>query len=664
MKKITTFIGLPLLTLFFILWSGLSIGQTIVTLQPDQAPLTAGTILVPVYVTSTFQSCNIYLTFDKTVMTPASPWYSDVDGHFAVYGENSNYNTTGNIQTAFLDIETGPPFHNYSLTGSSLITLRFTFISGTTTLHIKTSPNAAPVTKFWDEVGSQVTPYTYTDAIMSDTYITITSVTAGGPWATSASWDLGHTPSSANNVIINSTTNPVTVDAPITSAPHTVTVNTGAKLTANASFSFGGTFTINDGGSFIDNNSLLLSATVKRTMTGNWTSGSPGTGTIWHGISSPVSSQSNSIFNGSLMNKWNEGTQNWDPLTLPYETMPVGKGYIVAPTSGGITPSFVGTLNTGPQTISGLTKTGSTTWSGFNLVGNPFSSAIQWNTNISVSNVANYAWVWNSSAYIALDRTIGTGVIAAEQGFFVQATGSGSVTIPNTNRTHGTSTFYKSGVSDLLTLKVEGNGYWDQTQVRIHPGSSEIYNIDYDALKFTGSDIAPQLYTYKQDVNLSILSLPSLNVYPIIMIGFKPGAAGSFTITASDIETFTPGTDLYLEDLVTGTDQDLKVNPVYEFSAISGQPDHRFNLHFAALGVPTTNGNNIHIYSSDKNIYVNIPYAINGNIVVYNIMGVEVTRKAIMGNSLNKLATDLCTGYYIVKVLGDSQSMANKVFIR
>jgi len=238
------------------------------------------------------------------------------------------------------------------------------------------------------------------------------------------------------------------------------------------------------------------------------------------------------------------------------------------------------------------------------------------------------------------------------------------VTIPNGNRTHGPSTFYKAGIADLLTLRVDGNGAWDQTQVRILPGSSESYNLDFDAQKFPGGDLAPQLFSYKQDVNLSILSLPSLSVYPVIMLGFKPGAAGNFTITASDLETFAQGTNVYLEDILAGKNQDLNANPVYEFSAVAGQPEHRFNLHFAPLGVSEVNGSNIHIYSSEKTIYVNIPSALNGEIVVYNIMGVEMARKQIVGNSLNTINTNLSTGNYIVKVFGDTQSVANKVIIR
>ena len=498
-------------------------------------------------------------------------------------------------------------------------------------------------------------------------------------WNTAANWDGSSVPTASTNVTI-----PARASLPVINATGavcnsmvfgsggTLTINPGKDLTVNGSITFNGSNIFimgnNTGsGSLIDNGIAGTgSSTVQRYMTGNWTAGNPLATTIWHTISAPVANPSNSLFNGSLMNKWNEVTQNWDPLTLPYENMPVGKGYIVAPTSGGITAAFTGTLNTGNTTINNMTKTGSSTWTGFNLIGNPFPSAIQWNTGISVTNVADYAWVWNGSAYILMTRSVGTDVIPAEQGFFVQVTTNpGSVTIPNSNRIHSTHSYYKSGIADLLTLKIEGNGYWDQTQVRILPGSSDSYNIDFDGLKLMGSDIAPQLYSFKQDITLSLISLPSLSVYPVVQLGFKPGAAGNFTITASDLETFAPGTNLYLEDILAGRNQDLNANPVYEFNAVTGQPEHRFNLHFAALGVgeKETSGN-IKIYSNENVVYVNITSPMTGDIVVYNLLGIEVAKAAIKGNSLNKLSLDVPRGYYLVRVNGNTGTGTGKVLIR
>jgi hypothetical protein len=229
-------------------------------------------------------------------------------------------------------------------------------------------------------------------------------------------------------------------------------------------------------------------------------------------------------------------------------------------------------------------------------------------------------------------------------------------------RTHSTS-FLKSTASDLLTLKVEGNSYWDQTQVTVNPMASAGYESDYDAIKWMGSADAPQIYSMIPAEQLSINSLPNLN--EVIQLGFKAGATGNFIITAAGYESFESTTEFYLEDLVANKVQNLKTNPVYNFTATPDQPEHRFNLHFAPVGMPESNTNSsIKIYSSEKTVYVNIPSALTGQIVVYDLLGKEITRKQIESSMLNTLPLDVIQGYYLVKVFGNTAITSGKVFIR
>ena len=664
MKKIATSLGLPLLTLCLVLWSGLTIGQTLINLQPDQSLLVPGSIiLVPVNVTSTFESAELYFTYDKDVLTPATPFTTGIDPNFTITASGPDYNlTTSTIQVSSVD------FSNHTLTGTSLVSLRFVFDGGSTSIHLRKSPDPSPICKFFDEFGIQVTPYTFTDATMSGSSgATVYSSTGVNLlWKNASSWKMwdgtpGFVPTGNVNAVI--TSDSVTIDA--NARAKYLTINPTGKLTLNSgkTLTATGNFTIESGGSFIDKNtSNTLAATVQRTMNGNWVQGH--TSYISHLVSSPVANQLNSMFNGSLMNKWNEVTQYWDPLSFPYITMGIGTGYAVAPLNPGITATFNGVLNTGSVIVSGLTKTGATTWSGYNLVGNPYPCAIKWNSNITLSNVDPSAWVWNGAgAYIANIQGSG-GVIGAEQGFFVHATATGSVTFTNAVRTHLASSFYKSTISDLLTLKVEGNNFWDQTQVLVNSLATEGYEAEYDALKLMGSADAPQIYTMLPSENLSINSLPSLSSSMIIKLGFIPGAAGNFTITASDLESFPASTDFFLEDLVANKNQNLKISPVYNFEATPGQNEHRFNLHFAPVGVSENRQSSINIYSAESIVYVNVPIDMKGNIVVYDMLGREISSTAIQSNSLNKINLGVPTGFYLVKVNGDSNTTTGKVFIR
>jgi len=693
MKKAIIFLN-GFLVLAFILVTlnmqaqGISLGATRTGLNPGD------TLMVPLRITGTgIYSGDIDFNYDQSVLAPQASVFSQV--YFPTpmglsWTANPYYPTNIYYFNFTSNSSGGTPLP--AMTNRLIGYFCFIYTggtSGTTTIHLRRSPgDATPDCGFYDNQGHSITIANYsTDFSISGSTgissITLSSVSSGGPfdWDDPTAWVPSSgpagvlSPAACFNCIVTGDEVDINGSTPGPARCNNLTINSAGKLTIDPNLSGsivlspGGIFTIQSGGSFIDNDGNTLTAAVSRAMTGDWV---PGSSTYHaHLISSPVSGQSNSIFNGSIMNKWNETAQTWNPLTMPYITMGVGTGYDVSPVSPGITATFSGPLNTGDLALSGLTISGTPSnanWYGYNIIGNPYPSGMSWN-NTYITNRSNLdasAWIWNYSGnYIPYTLTTGV-TIAAEQGFFVHVTsspGTGSLTIKNAGRTHG-GTFAKSTVSDLLTLRVDGNNYWDQAQVCVNSQVTTGYDPELDARKMMGSADAPQLYSITPDYDLSINTLPSLDANNAIPFGFLAGTSGTFTMTASGMETFSGGQDFYLEDLLTSNVQNLNANPVYTFSASPGQPAHRFNLHFAPLGVNDITGSNIRIYSSEQSIYVNIPFSLRGDIIVYNVMGIELARKAIIGNSLNVINTSLSTGYYIVKVLGDSQSASGKVFIK
>jgi hypothetical protein len=671
-----------LLVLFIGLSSLMTLGQnprvpsamSSISIAPDVSGLSVGDIVhVDIKITTATEpsqpivSAILKIKYDQGVLVPLGP-----NGITAVYG-SSTYSPFFNT-TMLAIIWESPSLGDEELSDQTIATLNFIYIGGTTSTTMEFNTTAPNVTSFSNVAGDKTFPGSYTNKIISGagpgTY-NLHSKTTGGifNWNNATSWVEGLTPSSASNVFITGAEMQISYSNIVKSKCINLTIYPAGKLTVKndiSLFSVAGNMVIQGDatstGSFVDLGITTVAGTttVARVLDGNWV---PGNTTYKsHLISSPVRGQSNALFYGSLMNIWNEPAQNWDPLTLPYITMKAGKGYAVAPLAPGITATFSGKLNTG-DTIANVTNAGTGTWSGYNLVGNPYPSAINWNSSVVLTNVGTAAWVWNGGNYIANDQ--GTGlVIAAEQGFFVRATAAGTVKFTNAARTHG-GTFYKSSVSDLLTLKVSGNDYWDQTQIAVKPMATAGYDDMYDAMKFPGSPEAPQFYSMLPVEQLSINALPDLNGTPLVQLGFKAGSSNIFTITADGIETFASNTEFFLEDLVANKVQNLRVNPVYIFSAAPGQVEHRFNLHFAPVGIqesPLTSG--IKIYSAEKSVYVNISTDMKGIIVVYNMLGREIARADIQSLSINKINLDVPSGFYLVKVDGDSNTSTGKVFIK
>jgi hypothetical protein len=522
----------------------------------------------------------------------------------------------------------------------------------------------------------------------------ITSKVTGGNWNVAGTWDQGHVPNYLNSVIIASPpANPVIVTANAT-ASLDLTINAGGALTLNngITLTVGGNLLIKSdatgSGSFVDLGGTFTvtgTTSVQRYMTGNWTSGVPTGSTTWHYIASPISGGVINTFLGDLLNKYNEPAQQWDSLTLPVTTpLIVGKGYSAAPhTPGGLRifggggGNGSGALNTGNITMSGLTNTASGVvgYRGYNLLGNSYPSALKWDNTWSMSNVDATAWVWDPTVghYWSNDGTTGTGpfvngIIPAEQGFFVHvsSTGTGSVTIPNGKRQHSTQTYYKEAVSNLINLKLEGNNGYDETVVFFNSNATAGYDNNFDSYKlFAGTPVTEIYSVIGGNTEASINVLPDFQTSTMIPVGIRTGESGSYTLTASQMESFPSGTLIFLEDLMTPDHHTFNLieNPVYTFTSDAVNVI-RFNLHFFPVGIPETGSGKIRIYSNLKDVYVNIPSAMTGNIVIYNLLGSELANRPIQANTLNRITLNSPTGYYIVKVIGDSGITTGKVFIQ
>ena len=534
-----------------------------------------------------------------------------------------------------------------------------------------------PIPAYWTgRVGWQVNG----NGTAGGTSPILTSVFNGGDWNTPSTWieNIGggtKVPSSAYSVVI--TVNDVLIN-PITGTGkcHNLNINSGGRLTLSFGkvLSVTGAFTIESDGSFVDQNQTsTLNATVKRSISGNYPgTGNPDSTTIWHYVSSPTSNATISTFLGCLLNKWTENSNGgtWDtlflPLTLPLE---VGKGYSVASYSTFGDAVFSGPLNTGNKTINGLTNSNPTPgvgngYYGYNLLGNPYPSAFKWDIAVTRVNVDAAVYLWNDTNYISKLPTDNY-EIQAEQGFFVHASASGgSVSLPNGNRVHSSGSFLKSFSESQLSLSVAGNDYHDETSIRFNDEATAGFDGEYDAYKLFGVSKCPQIFSILPDINLSINSLPDMNSQPIVPIGFKSDIAGTFTLNATGFESFTPLTNIYLTDLSSGKVQNLTTNPVYIFTASPTNDEHRFDLHFAPVGMDETGKViDLKIYSYGKNVFVNTSVDLQGTITIYNLLGKVIVKKSIMSKTLNRIEIDSPGGYYLVKVVSDKTCATEKVYI-
>jgi PKD repeat protein len=512
-------------------------------------------------------------------------------------------------------------------------------------------------------------------------------------WAIATNWDDDNTPSSSTNVTIPSS--PEGGNFPETNSGSGAECNDllialGAHLfiPADNTLSVNGTLINNAGtnGLFVQSNnfgtgSLMhntdnIGASVKRHFTED----------EWHYVSSPISDAMSYVFLDMYLKPFVESSYSWGDYIVGNIPLEVMKGYALWTYDEG-TVSFDGQLNNGPQSINVTANYPGPENIGFNLVGNPFPSAVDWDLpGWDKSHVDNTIYFWsgvggtggagNYYYYVGSGgELLGVGtqttnsIIPVGQGFFVRATENGSLGINNNTRVHDGQAYYKEDKENnlpLIRLKTEtSESTLDETVIRFYPDATAEFDGDFDAYKLDGY-LVPQIYSITPaNSALSINTHPTYENGTIIPLGFVAPTEGEYTLSLSEFENFEMGTELILEDLQENTFHSLSLNPEYLFNGTPDDNAERFNLHFANIvGLEKATEDPIQIYSFGSNIYIQKPKNFNGEIYVCDILGHEIITTKSAGEGILKLPIRSGTGYYIVKVHSNSLLKTEKVFIK
>ncbi len=387
-------------------------------------------------------------------------------------------------------------------------------------------------------------------------------------------------------------------------------------------------------------------------------------GSRWHFISAPVAGAVSGLFFGKYLMAFNESSNTYTDIVSVTEPLTPGVGFALWGDEGGFTISDTGNLNHGTISRS-LTRTTTGDNSGWNLVGNPYPSVIDWDaasgwtkTNLNGPIYIEDAGGW--ATYIKGSGTnTGTQYIAPGQGFFVNVenVGTGTLGMDDNVRVHNTTSFYKSfEVNNFVRLQVSGNGYTDEAIVRFLPEATNGFDSQLDARKLFGYiDESAQIFTGSGDPIVINSLVPETKSIPL---GIRAMTSGTYTISASELVNVPVVT---LEDLKTGIYTDLVAGP-YTFNFESGEDEMRFMLYFGTISVPETGTEVTNIYSLDKAVYIDLSKQGKGDVFIYNLAGQLVENKPSASGLVNiSLNT---TGIYVVKVVTGNTTLTKKVWVR
>ena len=469
----------------------------------------------------------------------------------------------------------------------------------------------------------------------------------------------------------------VTVKSLTVDAGGIVEIEPGKSLTVAEALANIGTLRINSDatgtGSLIINGSVTGNLTSERYLAAaNWSSGTDG----WHILSSPVASQAISgswtpdglSSNNYDFYAWGEPTNTWlnqKDGSNNITTFNSGQGYFVAYQQES-TNSFIGVPNTSSVTVNTLNRTtaayASPENAGFNLVGNPFPSAIKWNDgNWTLANLSTTAKVWNSISKSYSDLAA-NGIIPANNGFFVQLTAgtTGSITIPSGSRTHNTTNWYKEGRNIRIELAATTLDGTSSQSSYILPTSEASGSFDplYDAIFMAG--YAPVFNSIKDGKNTSTYSISSINSTTTIPFRFiGTGAVGYKIELLENIDNQI----IFINDLKSNTIQELSENMAYEFTSENGDDPNRFLLHFGAVGVSETlQPTPLKAYITNGKLY--FPLQGDSTLEVIDLQGRMLLQTKVSGHGLTSETMALPAGVYVVQLSDSNSRQTAKVVVK
>ncbi|WP_163409884.1 calcium-binding protein [Flavobacterium ajazii] len=302
--------------------------------------------------------------------------------------------------------------------------------------------------------------------------------------------------------------------------------------------------------------------------------------------------------------------------------MTTGKGYIIRGPqefSTTIPEKYEAVFKGIP--VNGKIKTPIRNSESFNLIGNPYPSALDADAFLTVNSVnikgTLYFWTHNTpitnGKYVSDDYAVynllggvGTrsalasgenntqpdGTIASCQSFFVQSITTGEVKFENSMRIlEQNASFFKPAKITEKKRAFEKNRIWlnltneenafKQILLGYIEGATNGYDTAFDGESFDGNQYV-DFYTCNEEKNWVIQG----RQFPFqesdeVVLGYKTQISGNFSISIDHLDgIFSGQQEVYLEDKELKIQYDLKKEP-YKFSTQKGIFNNRFVLKFS-----------------------------------------------------------------------------------
>lgn len=345
-------------------------------------------------------------------------------------------------------------------------------------------------------------------------------------------------------------------------------------------------------------------------------------------------------------------------------------------------------LNSQDVNVNLTCGTGDIEIHGFNLVGNPFPSSLNWdylyyNDQIPVGiDDAIYFTVNDGFAsYVGgIGQGGGTGTIPPMQGFFVKANENvSSFTLPAAARTHNLAQARYKGSEEnnssisipIIRIRLENNKDSDDLVIRFDQKATTEFDKSFDAYKFIKKGNKIGIWSRSGTTDFSINGLPFPQPSTVIPVGLYASSGGTYKISSNEI-TIPENYSATIEDLLSHSSASLTKGEELTFYTNEGLIEDRFVIKIADI----TTGNP-EIVLPDKKFSI---YYLNGivNIIpltkefenkkvitnIYSITGnriLEQTGIEFQKGQIHPIFFQAIQGIYIVEIKSGSTRYVEKI---
>ncbi|MDD3321856.1 MAG: T9SS type A sorting domain-containing protein [Paludibacter sp.] len=530
---------------------------------------------------------------------------------------------------------------------------------------------------------------------------------SSGNWSSVSTWQ-----QSGDGISnwLTATSTPANPDGIVTiQSGHTVSLSENTEVNS-LTLNNGATFEVNGGKkltifSTLTNNAtfrLLSDAAGTATLLTQGTIGGTGTYKVqqyfnsnrnWYMSSPFTNTTAPSNFSYFSYCEPGDNTSYVSPASLYWKTVTVGSvlnpltGYIVQPSSTTSTIEFSGSALNNGTTSTTLTRTVGKDKEGYNLIGNPYPSYLNW-TAASKTDIEPTLWyrTKNNSGTYVYDTFNGVGTnnnqrgavtanIPPMQAFWARVSSgktSGTLNFTNALRSHNdisTNIFRAPKVENqqVLRLQVSNSANSDEAILLFNPDASNTIDT-FDSPKMTNSNAdIPEIFTLVDTEELVINGMSNYTLNTEIPLGVRPGNASEIGIKITEFSNFDSDIHTYLKDVLENKIIDI-TDQKYLISNPTTSND-RFSIIFKTItsttGIDIVNNQQILITKNSNNqIIVNCSDKLNGDnlVTVSNIIGQKIVDKKMTTTStVINIPND--SGVYLVTVINNGMKITKRVIL-